>query len=634
MWSATRYGIAAIVVMLGFQSRASAEVVGFDSDRWVLANAEIVDHLGRKCLRGVAYLKDVEFENGVIEVDLAVDGRRSYPGIVFRRQSDDNYERFYVRPHRAGLYTDALQYTPVFNRVAGWQLYHGPGFTAGADLPIDQWIHLRMEIQGTQARVYLDDADQPALVIDALKHGVSKGTIGVFGPRDGTACFSNFAYRLDDSLEFEPAPEPPTPAGVLAQWELSGPFAASALDRETYPSVFMTFRTPWQKVTSEPSGLVDVSRYARRTGGGTDCILARTVVRSNARRDVTLSFGYSDELRLFHNGRKVFTGVSGYRSRDPSFLGVVGLFDAVHLTLEKGLNEILLIVSEDFGGWGFMCRADRDLDEPVQQHELLTKVWETPAVFKIPESVLYDPKRDILYVSSFNRLNREGADAGFLSKVSLDGEIVELEWVTGLDGPCGMAISDDRLFVAESVRGNLVEIDLDTGQVRERHPFAGSSFLNDVAADGAGNIYVSNSSRSPKAKDIYKFSDGEPVVWQDGYDLHGANGLFVHGNELLVGNSGDGSLKSVGLDSSVCRTVINLGAGVVDGIRVDRRGNYLVSNWEGKVYFIPPSGEIVEMLDTMADGQNTANFEFVSDRNLLVIPTFMGNRVTAYRLEQ
>jgi len=97
----------------------------------MLQNAQIVEHMDRKCLIGSAFLKDVEFENGVIEVDIAVDGSRSYPGVIFRMESEGNYERFYIRPHRPDFYSDNLQYVPAFNGIDGWQLYNGEGYTDG-----------------------------------------------------------------------------------------------------------------------------------------------------------------------------------------------------------------------------------------------------------------------------------------------------------------------------------------------------------------------------------------------------------------------------------------------------------------------------------------------------------------------
>jgi hypothetical protein len=101
-----------------------------------------------------------------------------------------------------------------------------------------------------------------------------------------------------------------------------------------------------------------------------------------------------------------------------------------------------------------------------------------------------------------------------------------------------------------------------------------------------------------------------------------------------VGNTGDGKLKAVHLRDKTVRDIVNLGVGVVDGIRVDNRGNYLVSHWEGQTYVISPSGGVVEILDTLYDGVNSADFEYIRERDLLIVPTFIDNRVMAYRVSE
>ncbi len=627
------------VLLLSANSPARSEVIDFGSDRWILKNASIIEHMGRKCLMGTAYLNDVKFENGAIEFDIAVNGSRSYPGVLFRMQSEENYERVYLRPHRESLYPDAIQYTPVINKIEAWQLYNGEGYTAGAKIPANQWIHVKVEISGKQARVYLDQNDEPSLVVHDLKHGISEGTVGLIGPMDETAYFSNFEYRIDNAIEFEDPPEIETPPGMITEWELSKAFPAGQVDLEQtpYPRFFTIFYGGWRKVETEPPGLLNVSRYAKRSGQAPDCVLARHIFRSDEIQDLKLSFGYSDEAAVYLNGKKVFYGNSAYRYRDPSFVGIIGLYDHVYLTLEKGLNEIFLIVKEKFGGWGFMCKADRKLDVPVKQHDRLTKAWETPADFLTPESVLYDPKRDVLYVTSFDF--RYKADAkeeeytGFISKVKLNGEIEELKWVTHLHAPCGMGIHKNKLFTVE--RGNLVEIDLKSGKILERYPIPGSEFVNDLAIDSRGNIYISDTSPSSHIDSrIFKYKDGKFEVWMDSEEINRANGLYVHDGNLLVGNTGDGRLKSIDLDNKKISTITCLGAGVVDGIRIDRDGNYIVSHWEGQTYVVSQAGEVVEILDTMETGLNSADFEFIKDKDLLIIPTFVGNKVVAYRLSK
>ena len=76
---------------------------------------------------------------------------------------------------------------------------------------------------------------------------------------------------------------------------------------------------------------------------------------------------------------------------------------------------------------------------------------------------------------------------------------------------------------------------------------------------------------------IYRFEDGHVEVWLDDAEINRANGLLALGDELLIGNTGDGSLKAVNLDTKHVRKVATLGAGVVDGIRTDAQGNYPVA---------------------------------------------------------
>lgn len=611
-------------LLITVPSAAQQGPVDFDSDRWVMRNAEITEHLGRKSLAGTAYLKDVDFQDGVIEVDFASRHVRSYPGMVFRMQSRDDYERFYIRPHRAGHYTDALQYTPVFNGIAGWQLYNGDGCTAGVEIPQDRWVHLKIEVSGEQANVYIGDDAGPALTI-RLKHGVSRGTIGLMGPRDGTAYFSNFSYRIDDSMEFEPAPELETPPGMITEWSLSGPFKLSEVDIEQYPGEAKLKEIEWVKAETEPSGLLDIARFVKRVGGEPDIALARSTIRSDKREIRKFKFGYSDVITIFLNGNLFFAGNSAYRLRDPSFLGIIGLNDAVHLPLEKGENELLLMIAESFGGWGLMFQ-----DGTAQfQHEDVNKMWDSAEDFLFPETALYDASRGRIYVSNFDGYNRStGEGKQYISKLTMDGKIENLEWVGGMKNPAGMTIYGDRLLVVE--RTSLVEVDIEGGRILERHPVPGAAAMNDVAADGNGNIYISDPSKSA----IFRFTGGEFEEWLTEPAVEMPNGLHVVGNELIICNNGDKSLKSVDLDSGEIKTIARFGPGILDGIETDEDGNFIVSHYGGRVYRVTPSGEKTKLLDTSVLDVNSTNLEYVPGERIILVPTFFGSKVTAYRLEK
>ena len=226
--------LLSLICFLGV-AHAQSEIVGFDSDKWTFINAKTVEHLGRKALMGSAYLKGANFRDGVIEVDMAIERKTSYPGVTFRMASLRDYERFYIRPHRAGIFADALQYVASFNGVDSWQLYNGPGKTTGLEIPYQQWFHIKLEVKGNQARIFVNNSPQPALFIVDLQHGSSEGMIGLMGPTDGTAYFSNFSYRNHEPLDF-PAPSPKdSPLGIISDWEVSQVFKVNEIDIEQTP---------------------------------------------------------------------------------------------------------------------------------------------------------------------------------------------------------------------------------------------------------------------------------------------------------------------------------------------------------------------------------------------------------------
>ena len=89
---------------------------------------------------------------------MALTGERSFHGLAWRVLDDDNYESFYVRPHQVGN-PDSIQYNPVFNGVASWQLYHDEGFWAAIDFPIGEWFTIRVVFAGSRAEVFVGDMD-------------------------------------------------------------------------------------------------------------------------------------------------------------------------------------------------------------------------------------------------------------------------------------------------------------------------------------------------------------------------------------------------------------------------------------------------------------------------------------------
>jgi len=222
--------------LIGVTSLAAADsvAVDFDSDRWVIDDpkAKKEEFLGRKSLflsgNGAAHLKDLEFENGTVEVDIA-SMPVAFPGMTFRFASQDEHQLVYLRPHHSG-HDDATQYVPAFHGSHPWQIYNGKGYTAAANLPGSQWVHMKIEVKGLEARVWLDNAADPTLVITDLKRGYTKGSLGVTAGAQG-AHFSNFTYTVKPASDHSAPIYPDIAAGVLTNWELSDAFPTETKKR-------------------------------------------------------------------------------------------------------------------------------------------------------------------------------------------------------------------------------------------------------------------------------------------------------------------------------------------------------------------------------------------------------------------
>jgi len=416
---------------------------------------------------------------------------------------------------------------------------------------------------------------------------------------------------------------------IITEWEISRSFNAAQIDLEKspYPRFYTIFAAGWQKIQAEASGLINIGKHIEVKENEPEVILARKIFQFEQSKNFKLTFGFSQESSIFLNGKRVFYGNNPEQEID--------FTNSINLTTEKGLNEIFFIVKKTSGNWNFKVKTDLNLLPPIKQHEKLTKVWETEKTFLTPESVVYDSKKDILYVTNFDNrfvpnLTDESQFTGYISKVKLNGEIEDLKWISNLYAPAGMAITKDKLYTLE--RKTLTEIDINSGKIIQRYPIPNCDFPNDLTIDNEGNVYITDTSPSNRpGSQIYKFNDGQFEIWEDGEEVNWSNGIFHHEGKLLLGNSGDGCLKEIDLQTKTVKKITCLGAGVVDGIKVDNHGNYIVSHWEGQIYKISTNGELVEIADSIGK-YNSADFEYIKEINLLIIPTFVDNRVMAFKL--
>lgn len=250
----------------------------------------------------------------------------------------------------------------------------------------------------------------------------------------------------------------------------------------------------------------------------------------------------------------------------------------------------------------------------------LTLAWETDTVLNTNESVLYYPNEDVLFVSNIIGQPTEKDGKGTISKLSTSGEIMEKEWASGLDAPKGMAIHEGMLYVTNI--DELVEIELSSGEIKNRYGVEGAQFANDVTA-ADGKIYFSDM----KTGKLHKLKDGQVSTVKEG--LNGINGLDYNQEEGSLYMLTAAGLQRMAEGDSLEMVNDQITGG--DGLVLLDDETYLASRWQGEIWLIQ-DGEATKLLDTKSDEIQTADIGYYPEENLVLVPRFFSNKVSAYKL--
>ncbi len=251
----------------------------------------------------------------------------------------------------------------------------------------------------------------------------------------------------------------------------------------------------------------------------------------------------------------------------------------------------------------------------------LEKIWEISDGLKTPESVIYNQDNNLIYVANINGQPAEKDGNGFISVLTADGKMKKAEWVTGLNAPKGMAIFKNKLYVSDI--DELVEIDIEKAAIIARYNAPGSIFLNDMTVTDNGTVFVSDN----RAVKIYILNDNKLSVWKEGEPFKNPNGLLAEGEKLFVG---DMNIYEVDLKSKATKLLIE-DAGGVDGLEKNAKGEFVFSNWPGRI-FIQRGGKTIKLHDSVEQEINTADIDFAIKLNLILVPTFFNNKIVAYRI--
>ncbi|SHG48666.1 hypothetical protein [Flagellimonas flava] len=229
----------------------------------------------------------------------------------------------------------------------------------------------------------------------------------------------------------------------------------------------------------------------------------------------------------------------------------------------KILNGLTLLII--FVG----CGQEKSTAPEISQMEK----WGGGLGLSSPESVVFDAQNHCLYVSNGKQF-APGTE-GFISKFHKNGKLEQLKWVDSLSRPTGMAIHNNRLWVADV--NALKVIDISTREVVKSYPEPiKNSGLNDVAINPGGEVYVTASF----IHSVFKVEGDSLKTWiQDAEQLQWANGILATKEEVIVGGT-----QLSGIDIQT-KTIRNLPTDPpikdVDGLWPDGQGGFLISTVEG-----------------------------------------------------
>ncbi|MEJ7681589.1 MAG: ATP/GTP-binding protein [Segetibacter sp.] len=258
----------------------------------------------------------------------------------------------------------------------------------------------------------------------------------------------------------------------------------------------------------------------------------------------------------------------------------------------------------------------------AQKHQLV-KQWETDSVLKVPESVLFDQKNNVLYVANIDGKEPWGKDGkGSIGKVGTDGKIIATEWVTGLNAPKGMGLLNNKLYVADIDR--VVVIDTKKGAVVQTIPVDGAEGLNDITIDKKGIVYVSDS----QLKKVHRIENGAATTWLE--NLQGPNGLLAYEDNLYILDNG--GMYRAEKDKSLTKITDGMEGGT-DGIENVAGKDFIVSCWAGSIWYVNADGSKEHLLDTRDQNINSADIGYDAKNRIVYVPTFWKNSVAAYQLK-
>ena len=267
---------------------------------------------------------------------------------------------------------------------------------------------------------------------------------------------------------------------------------------------------------------------------------------------------------------------------------------------------------------------------------------QTATGFAFPESVAYDPKAKVLYMSQFGGTELKPAEKdgnGKISKVSLTGKILEERFLPAagetMNKPKGIWVRGDRLWVTDIDAVWIFDLKTRKGKKLE---IPGITFANDPAVAG-NSLYVSDN----RADRLYRVEPADFLNVKENPQISvvlagksiSPNGLYpgTQGSLLIVGFMSPKEPRGIySLDKSGELKELAKAIGRLDGLYRMQDGSILATDWN--------SGSLFRLsekygMQSLASGfKGPADFAVASDRKgvTVFVPDLPASQLRIIRL--
>ena len=251
--------------------------------------------------------------------------------------------------------------------------------------------------------------------------------------------------------------------------------------------------------------------------------------------------------------------------------------------------------------------------------------------FAMPESAHFHVDSSQWFVSNISGASGDPDGEGWVSRLDRDGQILDEQWVSGLDSPAGVTSNATRLYVADINRVHVY--DLGTAEEVDTIEVATAGFLNDVAFGADETLYVTDSF----GQAVYALAPGEApaiVVQDDALDF--PNGILWRDEQLWVASIGpfedftvDGPMHMLDPATGELQVVAEL-RGKFDGMAEDDDGLW-ITDFRGRLIRWEDGAEA--MYDLGEHGlMSSADLGYDVEQSTLLIPDLIGNQLALVRL--